>query len=65
MSQRESMRDQQALRLSSGTDTGHGETNVNSRTNTAEEELGFQEYLAVSDRDNLSNQSISNVLSWT
>jgi hypothetical protein len=41
------------VRLRSGTDTGHGQTDVDGRTNTTEEELGFQEDLAVSDGNDL------------
>jgi hypothetical protein len=33
------------LDLGSGTDTGHGQTDVNSGTDTLVEELGFQEDL--------------------
>jgi hypothetical protein len=38
-----------SLKLSSGTDTRHGKTDVNGRTDTLVEELGFQEDLAISD----------------
>ena len=39
--------------LSSGTDTRHRETDVNSGTNTLVEKFGFEENLAVSNRDDI------------
>jgi hypothetical protein len=41
------------VRLRSGADTGHGETDVDGRTDTTEEELSLQEDLAVGDGDDL------------
>ena len=40
-------------RLSSRTDTGHGETDVDGRADTTEEELSLQEDLTVGDGDDL------------
>jgi hypothetical protein len=41
-------------RLCRGTNTRDGETDIDGRTNTAEEQFGFQEDLAVGDGDDLS-----------
>jgi hypothetical protein len=41
------------VRLGSGSDTGHGETDVDGGTNTTEKELRFQEDLTVSNGDDL------------
>jgi hypothetical protein len=41
------------IRLRSGADTGHRKTDVDGGADTAEEELGLQEDLAVCDGDNL------------
>ena len=43
-----------SLKLSSGTDTGYRETDVDGRSNTLVEEFGFQEDLSVSNGDNVS-----------
>jgi hypothetical protein len=40
-------------RLGSRTDTRYGETDVNGRTHTTEEELSLQEDLTISDRNDL------------
>jgi hypothetical protein len=42
------------LELGGGTHTGHGKTNVDSRSDTLVEEFGFQEDLAVSDGNDVS-----------
>ena len=42
-----------ALRLGSRTDTRDGETDVDGRTDTTEEELSLQEDLTVGDRNDL------------
>ena len=42
-----------ALRLGSGTDTRDGETDVDGRADTTEEELSFQEDLTVGDGNDL------------
>ena len=47
------------LRLCGGTDTGDGETDVDGGADTAEEELGLQEYLAVSDGNDLNGSSVN------
>lgn len=47
--------DNRDIRLGSGSDTGHGETNINSWTNTAEEQFSFQKDLTVGDGDNLKH----------
>jgi hypothetical protein len=45
--------DYKYARLGSRADTRHRETDVDSRTDTTEEELSLQEDLAVSDRNDL------------
>ena len=47
------------LRLGSRTDTRHGETDVDGGADTAEEELGLQEDLAVSDGNDLNGSSVN------
>jgi hypothetical protein len=47
------------VRLRSGPDTGHGQTDVDGGTHTTEEELGFQEDLAVGDGDDLQYRIVS------
>jgi len=42
------------LDLSGGSDSGDGKTDVNGWSDTSVEELGFQEDLSISDRDNVS-----------
>ena len=42
-----------SLELSGGTDTGDGQTDVNGRTDTLVEEFGFQENLAVGNRNDV------------
>ena len=41
------------LKLGSGTDTGHGQTDVNGRSDTLVEEFGFQEDLSISNRNDV------------
>jgi hypothetical protein len=41
------------IRLRSRSYTRHGKTDVDSRTHTTEEELGFQEDLSIGDRNDL------------
>ena len=47
------------LRLGSGTDTGHGETDVDGGTDTTEEELSLQEDLTVGDRNDLDHNKVN------
>ena len=47
------------LRLRGGADTGDGETDVDGGADTAEEELGLQEDLAVSDGNDLNGLSVN------
>ncbi len=49
------------LRLGSGTDTRYGKTDVDSGTNTLEEELGLEVNLTVSDRDNVGGNESGHI----